>query len=141
MLTSDLIRPRLRMTSSSISVEQVGEHDPTLQQTATDLIALFRKHTGQPRSTWEKALDTFIGTRIDYVVIRGLAKVLTDAAVFTPRSTPIPPTVLREQAWTSGPAFRKPGLFHPRTRQEVLEQIATPLGLVSADLPTLLYAD
>jgi predicted nuclease of restriction endonuclease-like RecB superfamily len=141
MLTSDLIRPRLRMTSSSISVEQVGEHDLTLQQIASDLIALFRSHTGQPRSIWEKALDSFIGTRIDYVIIRGLAKVLTDAAVFTPRSTPIPPTTLREQAWACGPVFRTPGLFHSRTRQEVMEQIATPLSLASADLPALLYAD
>src|SRR5579859_4804654 len=141
MLTSDLIRPRLRMTSSSISVEQVDEHDPTLQQTATDLIALFRKHTGQPRSIWEKALDTFIGTRIDYVIIRGLAKVLTDAAVFTPRSTPIPPVTLREQAWACGPVFRTSGLFHTRVREEVLEQISSPLGLASADLPVLLYAD
>ena len=141
MLTSDLIRPRLRMSSSSISVEQVCEHDPTLQHTAIDLIALFRRHMGQPRSAWEKALDTFIGTRIDYVIIRGLAKVLTDAAVFTPLPTPIPPTTLREQAWASGPVFRKPGLFHARTRQEALEQIATPLGLTSTDIPTLLYAD
>jgi predicted nuclease of restriction endonuclease-like RecB superfamily len=141
MLTSDLIRPRLRMNGSLISVEQVGEHDLALQQTASDLITLFRSHTGQPRSSWEKALDAFIGTRIDYVVIRGLAKVLTDAAVFTPLSTPIPPTTLREQAWAFGPVFRKPGLFHARTRQEVMEEIATPLGLASEDLTALLYAD
>jgi uncharacterized protein len=141
MLTSDLIRPRLRMTSSSLSVEQVDEHDLTLQQTAADLIALFRSHTGQPRSAWEKALDTFIGTRIDYVVIRGLAKVLTDAATFTPLPTPIPPTTLRELAWASGPVFRTPGLFHARTRQEVMEQISSPLGLTSEELPPLLYAD
>jgi uncharacterized protein len=141
MLTSDLIRPRLRMTGSSISIEQVNEHDPALQQTASDLITLFRSHTGQPRNSWEKALDTFIGIRIDYVVIRGLAKVLTDAAEFTPRTTPIPPTTLREQAWTNGPVFRTTGLFHPRTRQQVMEQIASPLGLASEDLPPLLYAD
>src|SRR5436305_4117767 len=112
MLTSDLIRPRLRMTSSSISVEQVNEHDLALQQTASDLMTLFRNHVGLPRSSWEKALDTFIGTRIDYVMIRGLAKVLTDAAVFTPRATPIPPVTLREQAWALGPVFRTSGLFH-----------------------------
>ena len=141
MLTSDLIRPRLRMTSSSINVEQVSEQDAVLQQTASELVTLFRSHTGLPRSSWEKALDTFIGTRIDYVMIRGLAKVLTDAATFTPRLTPLPPVTLREQAWASGPAFRTPDLFRPHTRQQVMEQIASPLGLASADLPTLLYAD
>lgn len=141
MLTSDLIRPRLRMTSSSVCVEQVGEHDPALLQTASDLMTLFRSHTGLSRSAWEKALDAFIGTRIDYVVIRGLAKVLTDAAVFTPRSTPIPPATLREQAWACGPVFQTSGLFHPRTRQEVIEEIATPLGIAPEDFTTLLYAD
>jgi predicted nuclease of restriction endonuclease-like RecB superfamily len=141
MLTSDLIRPRLRMTNSSICVEQVGEHDQALQQLASDLMTLFRSHVGQPRSSWEKALDAFIGTRIDYVLIRGLAKVLTDAAVFTPRSTPLPPVTLREQAWAKGPAFRTTDLFRPHTRQQVMEQITSPLGLASEDLPTLLYAD
>src|SRR6266581_3427753 len=99
MLTSDLIRPRLRTSGSSMYVEQVNEHDPVLQQTASDLLTLFRSHIGLPRGAWEQALDTFIGTRIDYVVLRGLAKVITDAALFTPLPTTTPPIALREQVF------------------------------------------
>jgi predicted nuclease of restriction endonuclease-like RecB superfamily len=141
MLTSDLIRPRLRIAGSSMSVERVDEHDLALLQTASDLLTLFRSHLGLPRSAWEQALDSFIGMRIDYVVIRGLAKVLTDAAVFTPLSTLMPPVALREQAFARGPVFRTPDMFHPHTREEVVEQIASSLGLAVEHVPEWLYAD
>lgn len=141
MLTSDLIRPRLRVSGSSVSVEWVDEHDPVLLQTASDLIMLFRSHAGLPRSAWEQALDSFIGMRIDYVVIRGLAKVLTDAALFTPLPTATPPSVVREQAFARGPVFRTSDMFHPQTREEVVEQVASSFGLGSEHLTTWLYAD
>jgi len=141
MLTSDLIRPRLRIAGSSILVEQVNEHDPVLQQTASDLLTIFRSHTGLPRKTWELALDTFIGTRIDYVVLRGLAKVITDAALYTPLPTTTPPIALREQVFARGPVFRTPDMFHPHVRAEVMEEITSPFGLAPEDLATWLYAD
>ena len=141
MLTGDLVRPRLRITGSSLVVELVNEHDPVLQKTASDLISLLRCHVGLPRNDWEKALDAFIGGRIDYVIIRGLAKVLTDAATFTPRTSPLPPVVLREQVFSRGPLFRTPDMFHPHTRQEVLEQLAPSLNLSAEHLTALLYTD
>jgi uncharacterized protein len=141
MLTSDLVRPRLRMTGSSLSVAWVNTHEPALQQTATDLIALLRSHVGLLRGRWEQSLEMFTGTRIDYVVVRGLAKVLTDAATFTPLSTAVPPTTLREQAFAYGPVFRTPDIFHPQTRQQVIEQMSASLGSASENMTTLLYAD
>jgi predicted nuclease of restriction endonuclease-like RecB superfamily len=141
MLTSDLIRPRLRVAGSSMSVERVDEHDPALLQTASDLITLFSSHRGLPRRAWEQALDSFIGLRIDYVVIRGLAKVLTDAAQFTPLSTSIPPSMVRAQAFARGPVFRTPDMFHPQTREEVIAQVASSLDFAAERLETWLYAD
>ncbi|MBO0791359.1 MAG: DUF790 family protein [Ktedonobacteraceae bacterium] len=141
MLTGDLVRPRLRIAGSSLSVELVDEQDLTLQQTASDLIALLHRHVGLPRNSWEKSLDALIGARIDYVVIRGLAKVLTDAAEFTPRPSSIAPGVLRERVFARGPVFRAPDMFHPHSRQEVLEQVARTLDLSPELLTTLLYAD
>lgn len=141
MLTSDLIRPRLRISGLSLSVEWANIHDPSLQQTATDLIVLFGSHVGLTRRVWEQSLETFIGARIDYVVVRGLAKVLTDAALFTPVPSSILPTALREQVFARGPAFRKPDIFHPYTRQDVMEQVTSSLGTASENLTTLLYAD
>ncbi len=43
MLTSELIRPRLRFSGSSLSVEMVDEQDVALQQTAQELIDLLRR--------------------------------------------------------------------------------------------------
>ena len=141
MLTSDLIRPRLRFHGSMLSVEMVDEADSTLQKMANDLIMLLHSHTGLSRASWEAALDAFIGTRLDYVFVRGLAKVLTDAATFTLLPTPIPPSALREQVFAKGPVFRMPDIFHPQTRQDVVEQVASSLGFPAEQFTTLLYAD
>jgi len=80
MLTSELIRPRLRIHGSNLRVEMVHEQDPALQQIAQDLICLFHRHQGQSQAAWEQAVRVYEGTNVDYVFIRGLAKVLADAA-------------------------------------------------------------
>jgi len=85
------------MHGSTLHVEMVHEQDPSLQQTAQDLISLFHHHRGQSQAAWEEAVRAYEGTGVDYVLIRGLAKVLADAATFTPLSTPLPPATLRER--------------------------------------------
>ena len=82
MLTSELIRPRLRIRGSNLRIEMVNEQDPSLQQKAQDLICLFNRHQSQSQAAWEQAVRAYEGTSVDYIVIRGLAKVLTDAAIF-----------------------------------------------------------
>jgi predicted nuclease of restriction endonuclease-like RecB superfamily len=141
MLTGDLIRPRLRISGSSLSVEWVSERDSATLQTATELLTLWQGHAGLPRSAWEESVENFTGTRTDYIVIRGLAKVLADAAVFTPLTTPVSPTILRERAFAYGPAFRTPDLFHPHTRQDVIQQITDSSESLDRDPTMLLYAD
>lgn len=141
MLTGELIRPRLRIQGSMLRIEMVNEHDPFLQQTAQDLIGLFHRYKGQSHAAWEAAVRAYEGTRLDYVFIRGLAKVLVDAATFTPLLTPHPPLMLRERAFAYGPVFDQPALFQPRTRQEVLQEIADDCGLSIGAYDEMLYAD
>ncbi len=141
MLTSELVRPRLRIVGSSISVEMVRVQEPVVYQTAVELITLLQNHAGLLRNVWERSLEAFIGTRLDYVVVRGLAKVLTDGAVFTPLATSMPPTTLREQAFAYGPVFRRPDMFHQQTRQDIIEQVASSMEAVPEKVTTLLYAD
>ncbi len=141
MLTSDLVRPKLRMQGATVSVEMVDAQDTALQQTAQDLIALFQRHVGQPLETWENALEAYEGARTDYIFIRGLAKVLQDAAEFTPYAAPLPPAELREQLFSRGPVFHTPDMFHATTRQLVLQESAAHYGLSSADMEALLFAD
>ncbi len=141
MLTSELIRPRLRIHGSTLRVEMVNEHDPFLQQTARDLICLFHHFRGQSQVAWEEAIRAYEGARLDYVFIRGLAKVLTDSATFTPLTTSLPPLILRERAFAYGPVFEKPDMFHPATRQEVLQEVADGSGLSIGEHDEMLFAD
>src|SRR2546421_7046867 len=129
MLTSELIRPRLRFSGSSLSVEMVDERDVALQQTAQELIDLLRRHVGCTLEKWEEALAAYEGARVDYVVVRGLAKVLVDAATFTPLVTSFAPAMLRERLFAHGPVFETPQLFHPQARYEVVQGVADELRI------------
>src|SRR6266700_2530349 len=141
MLTSELIRPRLRFSGSSLSVEMVDEQDVVLQQTAQELIDLLHRHVGCSLEKWEEALAAYEGARVDYVVVRGLAKVLADAAMFTPLVTPFAPAILREKLFAHGPVFATPQLFHPQARYEVVQGVADELGISSEQVETTLFAD
>ncbi|MBI5670824.1 MAG: DUF790 family protein [Chloroflexi bacterium] len=140
MLTADLVKPRLRTRSGELRVELLPENDRALQ-TAKELIALFATYAGQPMRRWHEALDRYEGERTDYIIIRGLAKVLEDDATFTPRDTPINPTNLREKLFTLGPVFERPDLFHLHTRQDVMAGAAADLELTVDALETSLFAD
>jgi len=141
MLTSDLIKPRLRMQGSRVSVEMANEQDPVLLQTALELINLFQHHVGQTQEAWENTLEEYEGARTDYILIRGLAKVLLDNADFTPIASPLPPTILREKMFSYGPVFQNPDLLRSVTRHDVLQEVAHELDLAPDQLDTLLFAD
>ncbi|GAC1617836.1 MAG: DUF790 family protein [Ktedonobacteraceae bacterium] len=141
MLTADLVRTRLCIRGSELSIDMLDEHDPFWRQTATDLIALLQRHAGQSQQAWSKALETYEGERVDYVVVRGLAKVLTDAATFTPLATSLPPVQLRERLFAYGPMFATPQLFQPRTRYEVVQSVADELSISTEQVEATLFAD
>jgi uncharacterized protein len=141
MLTSELIKPRLRIHGSNLRIEMVNEQDPSLQQKAQDLICLFNRHQSQSQAAWEEAVRAYEGANVDYVFIRGLAKVLTDSAIFKPLETPLPPATLREHIFSYGPVFEKPDIFHPTTRQEVLREVSNTFELSQGELDEFLFAD
>ena len=140
MLTGDLVRPRLRRRGDVLHVEHLPD-SAHWQRTAADLIAMFQAHTGQPRRAWDAALEDYEGTRTDYVVLRGLAKVLCDAATFTQIETVLPPADVRDLVFARGPAFERPDLFHPRSRADILAEIAAEHDLTPAQIETALFAD
>ncbi|HKV02389.1 MAG TPA: DUF790 family protein, partial [Ktedonobacteraceae bacterium] len=141
MLTADLVRPRLHLRGSDLSIDMLDEGDPCWLQSAQDLITLLQEQAGQSQAAWDRALETYVGERVDYVVVRGLAKILSDSATFTPLATPLPPIQLRERLFNYGPAFTSPQLFHAQTRYEVLKSVADELSISSDQLETTLFAD
>lgn len=141
MLTADLIKPRLRIHGSELSVALLNEHDPHWLQTASDLVGLVQSQVGQSQSAWDKTLETYLGERVDYVVVRGLAKVLMDAATFTPLPTPLAPLQLRERLFAYGPVFTTPRLFQQQARDEVMKSTGDEIGLSPDQLEAALFAD
>lgn len=141
MLTGKLVRPRLRPHGSEITVDLIGERHPRWLRTAADLIDLLQKMVGQPRAVWERALERYEGNRTDYIVIRGLAKVLADAATFEPLETPLPPIEARRTFFAAGPVLPRSTLFHQQTRAEVMQRLAQERGMTDKQAQESLYAD
>ena len=141
MLTADLITPRLRRSSTTLTIELLDEQEPHWQKIAGELIALLQSQVGHSHASWAQALEAYIGDCLDYVVIRGLAKVLTDAATFTPPVTGVPPAVVRERLFVRGPVFEERDVFHAQTRKEVVQEAAAELGLSGEQVETALFAD
>ncbi len=141
MLTSDLIRPRLRLHGEALDIETIDVSSKRWLRTAADLIALLQKQVGHSQADWEAALERYEGERVDYIIVRGLAKVLADAATFTPISTPVSPVDVRERLFSRGPALNKPDLFHRKTRKQLVRSVARELGITTKQLEAALFAD
>jgi len=141
MLTGDLVRPRLTRRGNRLTVDTLPLNDPSWTRTASDLIALWNRHAGQTREVWENAVENYLGDRVDYITVRGLAKVLTDAADFSPLETVLVPEDIRERLFAAGPAFTEADLFHPQTREDRLAALAADLGTTPKAIETALYAD
>jgi predicted nuclease of restriction endonuclease-like RecB superfamily len=141
VLTADLVRPKLHVRGKELTIDLLDVADPHWQQTAAELIALFQQHAGQSLAAWDKSLESYMGERIDYIEVRGLAKVLTDAATFTPLSTPLPPVLLRERLFARGPVFSAPQLFHQQARYEVVQNAAAEMDISSEQLESGMFAD
>lgn len=140
MLTADLIRPRLRQRGNMLSVDLLPANRAELR-TASELIALFNQQIGKPLQAWHDALEAYEGDRTDYIMVRGLAKVLEDNATFTPIDLPVSPAEVRQRLFAQGPAFAHTDLFHTQTRAEVLQAAAVEFNLSADQLELALFAD
>ncbi len=106
MLTADLIRPRIRIRGNEIMSQPLSPADRNGLRTAAELVELFQAHRNHPRWELNAVLEEYEGDRLDYPVLRGMAKVLSDAATFA-NEPPVNPAALRaalfERAAERGP--------------------------------------
>jgi predicted nuclease of restriction endonuclease-like RecB superfamily len=144
MLTADLIRPRVRRRGGKIFTRPLPLDSLTTQQTAADLIGIFREHLQRPRWALDEALEAYEGVRVDYPLIRGLAKVLRDGATFAAHP-PVEPSTLRaalfDLAARRGPVTAAPNDLYPTGRGELIAEVAARYGLSPDDVDQNLYAD
>lgn len=141
MLIGDLVRPRLRSRNGQLQIDMLDGNNRHWIKTADDLIRLFRRQVGHPQRAWDSLVEAYEGDRTDYIVIRGLAKVLSDGATFEPIPTPIDPAALRQRLFTHGPVFDQQDLFHTITREEMLAEAAAETQIEPHTLEHLLFAD
>jgi predicted nuclease of restriction endonuclease-like RecB superfamily len=141
MLTADLVKARLSSRGGDLRVRWLDPNNQHWQRTAAELIVLFRQQMGRTFGEWEESLAAYEGARIDYIVIRGLAKVLADSATFVPCETAITPAQVRAAVFARGPAFMASDPFHARTREALLAEVADEMGLQPEQVDVLLYAD
>ncbi|MBX2998024.1 MAG: DUF790 family protein [Caldilineaceae bacterium] len=143
MLTADLIRPRVRTRGGEIYTQPLPM-SRTTQQTAADLIGIFGEHLQRPRWVLDEALEAYEDVRLDYPLIRGLAKVLADAATFA-AAPPVEPSTLRaalfDLAATRGPVTTAPDELYPANRGELIAEVAAIYGLSAEAVDQNLYAD
>ena len=144
MLTADLIRPRVRIQGNEITTQPLSQTNPTGLRTATELIQLFQAHLNHPRRELDEALEEYEGDWLDYPVLRGFAKVLSDAASFA-NEPPVDPTGLRAALFTRaaerGPVVTHPDLLHPSLRETLVSEVAESFALTPAVVEHTLYAD
>ncbi len=143
VLTTDLVRARV--VKGDVRPAYIDAADPALTELAATLVALFSAHVGKPRGALDDALTELIGEETDYLLHRGLAKLLEDRAQFGTDS-PVDPIVLRqrvfERAARSNPVSRAEGdPVHPVSRAAVLTEVGTELSLSLAQVERALYAD
>jgi len=137
MLTADLAmswRRGLRCGPRYINAD-----DPSTLRIAEDLIALFHQHQGQRRGELDQALEEYVGVGTDYLILRGLIKLLMDRCLFD-TSSQLDPVEVRRAIFLKARAHHP--VIEPLTnRQQVLAEVAGELGCQPEALQESLYAD
>lgn len=142
MLTADLIRARV--VKGEVRPRYVATNEADVRALAQVMADTFRAHLGKRRVDLDDALTTLTGEGTDYLLHRGLAKLLFDRSTYEVRS-PIDPVDLRRAVFEAAakvhPAVRTADALHPVTRADVLAEVAALLGVEVAAVEHGLFAD
>jgi hypothetical protein len=141
VLTADLARPRFERRGERLHIDMIPPEAPHWRTVADELIAAFWGYAGLSRDRWEAALEAYIGDSLEYVAIRGLAKVLCDSAEFARPESDLPPEEVRAAAFAHGPVLAEPTLFQPGTRAEAIAETGHELGMTPEAVEGALFAD
>ena len=142
MLTADMVRVRRRR--GFICPEYIDPGGSEHAELAATLIALFEEHVDRRRYELAEALRDYVGSGTEYLLHRGLAKLLFDRCEFE-TATPVEPELLR-QAVFEATADRyqephQPGKPWAFDREEVLAAAVEDLEIEPDQVDESLYAD
>lgn len=144
MLTSDLIRTWKKGPYTGPKyISPETEEWLTLAQALIDLI---QEHKGASRGDLTAALKDHLADSPDYLIHRGLSKLLLDRCEFTVRQkSGLEPKVLRQKLFTAAsdnaPVILHPDMIHPITKHDIFAMLAAELDTSAEVIAEEMYAD
>jgi predicted nuclease of restriction endonuclease-like RecB superfamily len=144
MLTADLIRTWKK--GPYTGPKYIDDESEVYLSLARALIDLFIEHKGHTRGELQESLRSHIADSPDYLIHRGLSKLLLDRSEFQIRhKSGITPKILREklflQAVENAPVVMTPDMIHPVTKHDILNALALELNTDITTIATEMYAD
>ena len=134
VLTKDL--RRISRAGGGYHPQFLGD-DPDARTLAARVIGIYQGHVGEPRRALTEALTALERETDDFKLVRGLAKLLDDDAVFETRS-PLPPERVRRTAFEAAETV---GVADETDRERALARAADDLGADPETVAASLYAD
>ncbi|MEQ8766782.1 MAG: DUF790 family protein [Planctomycetota bacterium] len=139
MLTNDLLR--IRRGRKFVHAEYVDEADPDLLELAKALIDHHRAAIGRKKSFLDDAIKDLLGDGTDFLLHRGLARLLEKRCRFEVESV-LPPVDLRRTVFEVSTTRRAVGGgVAGLDRTAVLEEAAGKLEISPEEVEEGLYAD
>lgn len=142
MLTTDLIRKQIKQ--GEITPRYIDPTKDKYRNHAETLIHLYQSCLHRNRGDLEEAIKDWIGDGTDYLIQKGLAKLLADRSTFEVQS-PVSPIELRQKIFEASaqhyPVALVPDHHHQRDRQQLLCEIGASYNLSADQVEAALYAD
>lgn len=134
MLTADLVRTRVR---NGVVTPQYVKADEAALAVAETLCSLYRDSVGRTAGELRADVDNLVGHGTDFLVWRGLAKLLDDRSTLEPAS-PLDAVDVRRRIFEA--AFAGAPVDAQR-RDEVLREVAAQLDVGVEEVEHAMYAD
>lgn len=138
MLTNDLVRVRFR--KGVIHPPYIKTDDGDLLGLAETLIGIFERHVGLTRNELDEELKDFLGAGADFLVHRGLSKLLRDRCEFE-TATDINPVDLRRMVFSAAAAAYRNTEQVRFDRTAILDDVAGGIERPAQEIDAALYAD
>lgn len=135
MLTKELLR--VRTGKRRVLPQFIDSNSPALLELAENLIEVFYRSLGEKREEIEEQLRIYHEGSRDFLIVRGLMKLLMDRCDFASPEE-IDPPALRHQLFEEAAQRRREGKFR---REEILAKIGAELKLKEETLLENLYSD
>ncbi len=138
MLTSDLLRVKIK--KEQIHPRWIDEGSPKYLRRAQEFIEIFKAHLGKKRGELEEQLRDVVGEETDYIVQRGMIKLLMDSAEFEIASK-ADPREIRRRAFQLAAENYPVTPMEPDRRREILQTVAEEFQMTPEEVEASLFGD